>query len=653
MKRTVSFILIIVMMFSQLAYAEESAFSDMATDHWAYDAVMTMSDLGIISGYSDGTFKPNNPITRAEFATVMVLALDLEINPNATSTFVDMADSHWVVPYVDASKQYLTGYSTSTGTKFKPDDNAVREDMAVAIVKARSLDVSSADESYLNAYNDENNIDGNLRKYVGAAIKHGIMIGSVEGDKKVFNPKDVLTRAEAAVLLLKIVDTDEEKIVLDESELKLTVSELDNGLLMNWSVSNKEGLKGFKVVASKQDNTPIYPENGYVKYISNTTQREILLSGKLENHNGDTDYLLPGESYNFSITALYDSGNMASNTVYAKYTESDCDTTSVHLEGAMNNGVAVLEWSADECDNISGFKVVASKSDGTPIYPENGYYTYLAGNYHERIEIAVGSYYKNGDFERFETNETYYFSITALVGDQKIASNTVSMKFDGLDEIEEPGVELFGVEKGNSIVLEWSDYNDAYITGFKVVASNSDGSPIYPEDGYFKYIQKGQDQRVVINVNDYYNGGDIEKFKAGEDYYFSITALVGDRKIASNTLTLGFDEAAVVTPPQVTLEGRADGRYMFLEWMSYNDHNVEGFKVVASKSDSSPKYPENGYYKYIRIGSEENVVIEVGSSYNNGDFEKFEAGETYYFSITTIYSGGKEASNTIKLTFED
>jgi hypothetical protein len=157
----------------------------------------------------------------------------------------------------------------------------------------------------------------------------------------------------------------------------------------------------------------------------------------------------------------------------------------------------------------------------------------------------------------------------------------------------------------------------------------------------------------VINVNDYYNGGDIEKFKAGEDYYFSITALVGDRKIASNTLTLGFDEAAVVTPPQVTLEGRADGRYMFLEWMSYNDHNVEGFKVVASKSDSSPKYPENGYYKYIRIGSEENVSIEVGSSYNNGEFEKFEAGETYYFSITTIYSGGKEASNTIKLTFED
>lgn len=186
MKRIMSLLLVLIMCFGQVTFAQESVFTDMETDHWAYAAVKSMSDRGVIKGYDDGSFKPDAPITRAEFATVMVLALDLQANFNAKSSFIDMDDDHWVVPYVDASKEYLTGYNTSLGTKFKPNENAVREDMAVAIVKARGLDVSTSNEAYLTEYIDGNDIGVNLRPYVGTAVKHEIMVGTTSNGTKAF-----------------------------------------------------------------------------------------------------------------------------------------------------------------------------------------------------------------------------------------------------------------------------------------------------------------------------------------------------------------------------------------------------------------------------------------------------------------------------------
>jgi len=632
------------MAMGQFTYAETSEFSDMDTDHWAYDAVIKMSEMGIISGYDDGSFKPNEAISRAEFATVMVLTLGLEPNDEATSSFIDMDDDHWVVPYVDAAKSYLTGYSTSNGLKFKPDEDALREDMAVAIVRAKGYSVSNADLDYLKDYVDVDSIDDNLKPFVGAAIKNGVMVGSVVDGKKVFNPNDILTRAQAAALLLNIVE-EEEKVVMDDDDLKLSIKNHEEGILLTWTVSDENNLEGFKIVASKSNDAPIYPEDGYMKYISDSSTRQVFLSGKIKNNNGDFSYLEAGQNYYFSVTALYKDEKVASPSVYFEYPEYDCEDVSILLKGYEKNGYVVLDWDVDSCDYISGYKIVASKSDQSPVYPDNGYYKYVNNDY-RHIEIGEGSYYNNGDFKTFEAGQTYYFSLTALVGDGKVYSNTIALTFG---EKEEPVVKLEGVSNGNQVVLEWSDYNDASISGFKVVASKSDGSPIYPEDGYFKYIPKGGSQRVEINVNDYYNGGDIHTFQAGESYNFSITALVGEEKYASNTVSLAFDE---VLPPEVKLEAYAEGEYVYLNWTSFNDHHVEGFKVVASKYNDMPMYPDSGYYKYIGIGQPEEIKIKVGTYYNGGDIESFQSGETYYFSITTIYDGGKVASNTVSVTFK-
>lgn len=327
--------MILLLLVSSVSFAENNKeFSDLENDHWAYSAIMTMSQKGIINGYGDGTFKPNNSVSRAEFAKMLVKSLDISINEKAKSSFIDMEDGFWVVPYVEASKQFLTGYSTSNGIKFKPNEAAVREDMAVAIVKAKEHKVDKSYEKYLNEYSDKNLVSDELTEYVGTAIKQKVMVGSGEGKSKVFKPQAVLTRAEAAVLLLNIIGIDEKKIVMTEED--------------------------------KKEEEKIVVDDG----------------------------ILP----------------------------------IVKLEAVVKEDRIVLEWSVNNEKNISGYKVVASKSDSSPIYPEDGAYRYVEVKESKRIEIKAGSKYNDGDVGKFESGEYYYFAITALYGDKKVSSNILKLK---------------------------------------------------------------------------------------------------------------------------------------------------------------------------------------------------------------------------------
>lgn len=70
-----------------------SAFSDVPNNKWYTDAVMYCAENGYVSGYSDGSFKPNNTITRAELAAVMNKMLGL--NSAANNTFKDVSNGKW------------------------------------------------------------------------------------------------------------------------------------------------------------------------------------------------------------------------------------------------------------------------------------------------------------------------------------------------------------------------------------------------------------------------------------------------------------------------------------------------------------------------------------------------------------------------------
>ncbi len=131
----------------------KTGFNDVAASDWCAKYIARLSTSGIIKGYGDGTFKPNNPITRAEFATMCVRFFEgrTESITDAKSDFTDVADDHWAKDYIDkAAKQgFVTGYPDGT---FGPDNYITRAEVVTVVNRM------------LSRYPDKKYIDNNLDK---------------------------------------------------------------------------------------------------------------------------------------------------------------------------------------------------------------------------------------------------------------------------------------------------------------------------------------------------------------------------------------------------------------------------------------------------------------------------------------------------------
>lgn len=113
----------------EVIYTTDNNFSDVNADDWFNKAVSSLAKGGYLTGYEDGTFKPNAPITRAEFATIAVRFADEATA--ASNAFKDI-DSHWAKDYIlkDVSLGWITGYEDGT---FRPDDLITRAEAMTII----------------------------------------------------------------------------------------------------------------------------------------------------------------------------------------------------------------------------------------------------------------------------------------------------------------------------------------------------------------------------------------------------------------------------------------------------------------------------------------------------------------------------------------
>ena len=122
-----------------------ASFSDVTSAHWAANYIGYMEQFGIVRGYSDGTFRPNAPITRAEFAAI---CCRFEQLTDGAAAFTDVPASHWAAKSIAyaATRGWVTGYADGT---FKPGNNITRAE--VAAVTCRLLE-RSADIEYIRAH---------------------------------------------------------------------------------------------------------------------------------------------------------------------------------------------------------------------------------------------------------------------------------------------------------------------------------------------------------------------------------------------------------------------------------------------------------------------------------------------------------------------
>ena len=120
----------------------KTSFSDVAEGIWYYDAVAYLEHYKILAGYPDGTFKPGDSITRAEFAKIA--ALFEKLSTTVTNTFPDVRDSHWAASYIlsCADKGWINGFPDGT---FRPDEKITRAQVVTIINRMQERSIEKAD----------------------------------------------------------------------------------------------------------------------------------------------------------------------------------------------------------------------------------------------------------------------------------------------------------------------------------------------------------------------------------------------------------------------------------------------------------------------------------------------------------------------------
>ena len=169
-------------------------FADTKT-HWAKNDINTMYTLGIISGTGNGMFEPDRSVTRAEFVKMLTGALRIEL-ADAKCEFADVADGAWYSSYI-ATAVNMGIVNGISDTEFAPLAPITREDASAMVYRAVKSKVAQAGSG---DYADKAQIADYALEGVSALSGAGI----VKGSDGYFRPKANITRAEAAVLLLRV-----------------------------------------------------------------------------------------------------------------------------------------------------------------------------------------------------------------------------------------------------------------------------------------------------------------------------------------------------------------------------------------------------------------------------------------------------------------
>lgn len=173
---------------------DSSEFIDI-NNHWAKEQIDTFTKDGYINGYGDGTFRPDESITRAEF--VKILNKYFGLTKRSGKVFID-TENHWAKEQIDIAVTNGVANGVSK-TEFKPDDPITREQAAKMIANYKNINDINHDK--LNNYIDGNLVSSWAKDSVEGILEHRYMQGY---DDKTFRPNSNITRAEAVVTLSRV-----------------------------------------------------------------------------------------------------------------------------------------------------------------------------------------------------------------------------------------------------------------------------------------------------------------------------------------------------------------------------------------------------------------------------------------------------------------
>ncbi|MEH2070355.1 MAG: S-layer homology domain-containing protein [Nostoc sp.] len=173
------------------------AFNDVPNNFWSRRFIDALSSRGILKGFPDYSFRPNQPVNRAEFAAILEKAFDQELS-KSTIAFQDVPVKFWANPAINQaiSSGFLKGYPKNT---FKPQQNISRVQVLVALVSGLNLKTPTSPNQILSIYRDAKEIPPYANSKIAAATANGLVVNYP--NPQVLAPNKVATRAEVAAMI--------------------------------------------------------------------------------------------------------------------------------------------------------------------------------------------------------------------------------------------------------------------------------------------------------------------------------------------------------------------------------------------------------------------------------------------------------------------
>ncbi|MBD1867100.1 S-layer homology domain-containing protein [Cyanobacteria bacterium FACHB-471] len=173
----------------------QPAFLDVPSDYWAAPFIQALVDRQVIRGFTDGRFRPDEPITRAQFAVLVEQAFD---RPTVRSAirFRDVSDRYWAAGAIQSAytESFLSGYP---GNVFLPNQPMPRAQVLVALTSGLQLEPSGTNESVIGGFRDYSAIPEYAKDGVAAATFRDMTVNYPDLD--FLSPNRASTRAEVAV----------------------------------------------------------------------------------------------------------------------------------------------------------------------------------------------------------------------------------------------------------------------------------------------------------------------------------------------------------------------------------------------------------------------------------------------------------------------
>lgn len=159
-------------------------------NHWARNVLNEWQTKGFISGFADGSLKPDQSVTRSQLAALINKAYGFTRPTSIHYTDVQTSDWYYNDVAIARAEGYMEGYKDST---FQPNKQVSRQELAVILTTLKKLKSSSSANNMFDTQNSPQWSKGSI----GAVLDSGLM----KGDEKGFRPRDITTRAEAVTVL--------------------------------------------------------------------------------------------------------------------------------------------------------------------------------------------------------------------------------------------------------------------------------------------------------------------------------------------------------------------------------------------------------------------------------------------------------------------